>query len=185
MSGTSRRTFLTTSAVGAAATALNTGMSASTAAAEATVAFQPQPGQITPNFQPGPGQKFDLLIKGGEVIDPSQTLRGRRDVAIHNGRIAAVEADIPPERAAQMLAAKNHIVVPGLVDMHSHVFPLASGLGLPADELVPQSATTTYVSAGDAGANNFGGFRHWVIGRYNRKLWIRVGARSVAYPPVC
>jgi len=179
MSGTSRRTFLTTSAVGAAATALNTGMSASTAAAEATVAFQPQPGQITPNFQPGPGQKFDLLIKGGEVIDPSQTLRGRRDVAIHNGRIAAVEADIPPERAAQLLEAKNHIVVPGLVDMHSHVFPLASGLGLPADELVPQSATTTYVSAGDAGANNFGGFRHWVIAQARSRIFAFVHIANI------
>lgn len=75
------------------------------------------------------------------MVDPSQGLRGTRDIAIHNGRIAAVESDIAADQAQQMLSASGHLVLPGVVDMHAHVFPLASGLGLPADELVPQSAT--------------------------------------------
>lgn len=164
MSSTSRREFLKVSAAGAAATALSASQPAQVAA-QAEVS-----GGITPNFQPAPGQKYDLLIKGGEVLDPSQGLRGKRDIAVHNGRIAAVDADIPVDRAAQVLSATGHLVLPGLVDLHAHVFPLASGIGLPADELVPQSATTTYVSAGDAGANNFGGFRHWVIGQARSRI---------------
>lgn len=179
MSGTSRRSFLKSSAVGAAATAFSGGLPSPAAMAEVNAGMQPSPGQIVPNFQPAPGQKYDFLIKGGEALDPSQGLRGKRDIAIHNGHISAVEADIPAERAAQMLSAMGHLVVPGLVDMHSHVFPLASGLGLPADELVPQSATTTYVSAGDAGANNFGGFRHWVISQARSRIFAFVHIANI------
>src|SRR5712691_9347062 len=155
----SRRSFLKGSA--ASAVALSMAAEAGSPSAAAQDAATVPAGA----FQPAPGKKFDLLIKGGEVIDPSRSVRGRRDVAIHNGRIAAVESDIAADRATQMVMANGQLVVPGLVDMHSHVYPLASGIGLPADELVPRSATTTYVSAGDAGSNNFGGFRPWVIGQ--------------------
>jgi dihydroorotase len=179
MSGTSRRDFLKSSAVGAAATAFTAGMPVQAAAAEINAGFQRAPGQIIPSFQPAPGQKYDFLIKGGEVIDPSQDLRAKRDIAIHNGRIAAVEVDIPGEQATQMLSAVGHLVVPGLVDLHSHVFPLASGLGLPPDELVPQSATTTYVSAGDAGANNFGGLRHWVMSQARSRIFAFVHIANI------
>src|SRR5262245_5214246 len=85
----------------------------------------------------GDGERFDLLIHGGEVLDPSQRLRGRRDVGIRWGRIAGLEAQIAPERALQTIDATGKIVVPGLVDLHAHVFPMGSALGLPADELVP------------------------------------------------
>jgi dihydroorotase len=163
--GQSRRSFLK----GSAAIAVSlTGSADHTAE---SIAAQQMTTTPVASFQPAPGKKYDLLIKGGEVVDPSQSLRGRRDVAIHNSRIAAVEADIPVERAQQVLAADRRLVIPGLVDMHAHVYPLASGIGLPADELVPHSATTTYVSAGDAGANNFGGFRHWVIAQARSRIF--------------
>lgn len=161
----SRRTFLK----GSAAVAVS--LTGSMEAPAGSVAEQEAPTAPSAAFQPAPGKKYDLLIKGGEVVDPSQSLRGRRDIAIHNGRIAAVETDIPSERGQQVLAADKRLVVPGLVDMHAHVYPLASGIGLPADELVPHSATTTYVSAGDAGANNFGGFRHWVIAQARSRIF--------------
>jgi dihydroorotase len=161
----SRRSFLKGSAAAAVAF--------STAAEAGSTAMAAQQAAAVPlgTFQPAPGKKFDLLIKGGEVIDPAQSLRGRRDIAIHNGRIAVVESDIDRDRATQVLMANGRLVVPGLVDMHSHVYPLASGIGLPADELVPRSATTTYVSAGDAGSNNFGGFRHWVIAQARSRIF--------------
>jgi dihydroorotase len=162
----SRRTFLK----GSAAVAVSLTGSVEPAA-ETGFAAQQQPTAPRGSFQPAPGKKYDLVIKGGEVIDPSQSLRGRKDVAIHNGRIAGIEDDIPMERAQQVLAADKRLVVPGLVDMHSHVYPLASGIGLPADELVPHSSTTTYVSAGDAGANNFAGFRHWVIAQARSRIF--------------
>jgi dihydroorotase len=107
----------------------------------------------------GPNDKFDLLVKGGDVLDPSQNLRGRRDIGIRWGVIEAVEPDIPAERALKVLNVGGKLVTPGLVDLHSHVYPYGSAIGIPADELLAFQGTTTMVSAGDAGANNFAAFR--------------------------
>ena len=101
----------------------------------------------------GPTGKFDLVIKGGEVLDPSQKLRGKLDVGIRYGRIEVLEADIPAARANRVMNAAGRLVVPGLIDLHAHVF--TSGIGIPADELVLYQGTTTAVSAGDAGASTF------------------------------
>jgi dihydroorotase len=69
----------------------------------------------------GSDDKFDLVIKGGEVLDPSQNLRARRDVGIRNAVIVALDAAIPDARAKQVLDAKGKLVLPGLIDMHAHV----------------------------------------------------------------
>ncbi len=84
----------------------------------------------------GPNDKFDLVIKGGDVLDPSQSLRGKRDIGIRYGLIEAVEADIPAARALRVLDAGGKLVTPGLIDLHCHVFPYGSAIGIPADELV-------------------------------------------------
>jgi len=76
-------------------------------------------------------QRFDLVIAGGEVLDPSQNLRGVRDIGITNGRIRAIRHSISSDLTAQVLPAAGKLVVPGLVDLHAHVYPQASGLGLP------------------------------------------------------
>jgi dihydroorotase len=124
-------------------------------------------------------ERFDLLIRGGEVIDPSQGLRGRRDIGIHWGRIVAVEAQIPAERALQVIDASGKLVTPGLVDLHAHVYPQGSALGLPADELAPFTATTTYVSAGDAGANNFSAFRHYIVAQARSRIFAFVHISTI------
>jgi dihydroorotase len=90
----------------------------------------------------GPNDKFDLVIKGGEVLDPSQKLRARRDIGIRYGVVEAVEADIPADRALRVLNAGGKLITPGLIDLHSHVFPYGSAIGIPADELVPFQGTT-------------------------------------------
>ncbi len=118
-----------------------------------------------------PTDKFDLLIKGGDVIDPSQKLRGVRDIGIRNGVIELVQADIPAERALKVLDAKGRLVAPGLIDLHAHTFPYGSGIGIPADELVPYQGTTTAVSAGDAGANNFAGYRRFIVASTRTRLY--------------
>src|SRR5262249_61633808 len=96
---------------------------------------------------------------GGDVLDPSQSLRGRRDIGIRFGVIEALEADIPAERAQRVLDAAGKLVTPGLVDLHTHVYPYGSAIGIPADELVAYQCTTTCVSAGGAGANNISALR--------------------------
>src|SRR5450755_2581665 len=102
----------------------------------------------------GPADKFDLVIKGGDVLDPSQSLKGKRDIGIRWGVIEAVEADIPAARALKTIDASGRLVTPGLVDLHCHVYPYGSAIGIPADELVEFQGTTTVVSTGDAGVNN-------------------------------
>jgi dihydroorotase len=119
----------------------------------------------------GPNDKFDLIIKGGEVLDPSQKLRGVRDIGIRYGVVEAVEPSIAAERALRVLDASGRLVTPGLIDLHTHVYPYGSAIGIPADELVPYQASTTVVSAGDAGANNFAGLRRHVAAQTRSRLF--------------
>src|SRR5215471_15469523 len=119
----------------------------------------------------GPADKFDLVIKGGEVIDPSQSLRAKRDIGIRFGLVEAVEADIPAERSLLSIDATGKLVTPGLVDLHAHVFPYGSAIGIPPDELVPHQCTTTVVSAGDGGANNIAALRRFVAAQSRTRIY--------------
>ena len=127
----------------------------------------------------GPNDKFDLLIKGGEVLDPSQSLRGKRDIGMRHGVVEAIENDIPIARASRVLDASGRLVLPGLIDLHSHVYPYGSAIGIPADELVQHQGTTTAVSAGDAGANNFAAFRRYVVGTSRTRLYAFVHIANI------
>jgi dihydroorotase len=112
--------------------------------------------------------RFDLLLKGGHVIDPANHLDGTFDVAVAGGKIAAVEKDIPAARAAKVVDVSGLYVTPGLVDIHTHIghggAPLnwfapdarahTEPLGIPAD-IALQSGVTTMVDAGSAGAETF------------------------------
>lgn len=118
----------------------------------------------------GPSDPFDLVVRGGEVLDPSQNLRGRRDIGIRNALIAAIEPQIPAANAKQALDVSGKLVLPGLIDFHAHVF-YRTGIGLPADELVPYTGTTTYVSAGDAGVGSFSAFKHLVMAQARSRIF--------------
>jgi dihydroorotase len=127
----------------------------------------------------GPNDKFDLVVKGGEVLDPSQNLRARRDIGIRFGVVEALEADIPADRALKVLNVGGKLVTPGLVDLHAHVFPYGSAIGIPADELLSFQATTTTVSAGDAGANNFAAFRRHIVPQTRTRLYAFVHIANI------
>src|SRR6478752_4787306 len=131
----------------------------------------------------GPNDKFNLLIKGGDVLDPSQSLRGRRDIGIRFGVIEAVEPDIAEARALRVINASGKLVTPGLVDLHSHVYPYGSAIGLPADESVVNQCATTCVSAGDAGANNFAAFRRFIVGQTRTRLYAFVHIANIGLTP--
>ena len=131
----------------------------------------------------GPDDKFDLLIKGGDVLDPSQALRAKRDIGIRYGLIEALEADIPATRALRLLDASGKLVTPGLVDLHTHVYPYGSAIGIPADELTQHQCTTTCVSAGDAGANNFAAFRRYVVAQTRTRLYAFVHIANMGLAP--
>ena len=107
----------------------------------------------------------DLVVRNGTVVDPASGLDERRDVRISGGRIAAVEPDIPRRDGDEEIDAAGHLVVPGLVDLHVHVYWGVADLSVEADPTCLGRGVTTVVDAGSAGANTFPGFRRWVVDR--------------------
>src|SRR3989441_6202093 len=149
----SRRDFLVSTTTAAAGTTVG-----ASSAAPARPTLVAQAGAVAPRgFTPGdPALKYELVVAGGEVLDPSQKLRGKRDIGIKYGQIAAIAPSIPADRSVQRIDATGKLVTPGLIDLHTHLCPHL-GIGLPADELVPITCTTTAVSAGGGGRAPGGG----------------------------
>lgn len=180
----SRRGFIKLSAGAAAAGGgLAAGEASAAATAEARAdarALLAQAGTPAPlGFNPADASlKYELVIANGDVLDPVQKTRAKRDIGIRFGQIAAVAPSIPSDRAVQRIDAAGKLVTPGLIDLHTHLCPHL-GIGLPADELVPITATTTAVSAGDAGANTFGNFRHGVVPQSRTRLFGFVHISSI------
>ena len=98
----------------------------------------------------GQGAHYDLVIRGGRVIDPSVRLDGVADVAISNGRIVAVERNLSAD-ATDVLDARGKLVVPGLIDIHTHC-----GRSADAPGLVLQDGVTGWIDAGSSGADRIG-----------------------------
>ena len=113
---------------------------------------------------------YDLLIAGGMALDPSQGLRAKRDVAIKDGKIAAVADGIPASKARRVVQASGRLMTPGLIDLHAHVYWKATNLGLEPDQVCGRTGVTTVVDAGSAGAATFAGFRHFVIERAKTRI---------------
>ncbi len=106
---------------------------------------------------------YDLVLAGGTVIDPASGLHARRDVGIAGGRIAAIEQHLSGSDAADVLDATGLLVLPGLVDLHVHVYPGVADLSVEAAPTCLGRGVTTVVDAGSSGANTFPGFRRWVV----------------------
>jgi dihydroorotase len=126
---------------------------------------------------------FDLLISGGEVVDPGAGLQGRMDVAITRDRLAAVEPRIPAEAAFRVIDATGQIVTPGLVDLHTHVYPGATYWGVQADPLAARSGVTTFADAGSAGGMNFPAFRDWAVRPARARLYAFLNISYVGLTP--
>jgi dihydroorotase len=103
--------------------------------------------------------QYDLLLTDGEVLDPAGGLKGRMDVAIAGGKIAAVAPNLP-RTARRIISAKGRLVTPGLVDVHAHVFVNAHDMGHRTDHFCRASGVTTLCDAGSTGSANFAGLRH-------------------------
>jgi dihydroorotase len=122
-------------------------------------------------------QQYDLLIKGGHVIDPKAKLSAIRDVAIRDRKIAAIAPSIPANQALRTIDAKGLYVTPGLIDMHVHVYAGTGQRGaysgdnsIYPDGFTFRSGVTTVVDAGSSGWRNFPDFQDRVISRAKTRV---------------
>ena len=119
-------------------------------------------------------EPLDLVVRGGRVVDPGQNVDDVLDVGVRYGRIAVLGKDLsqlvaptrleyPPDLGTTVIDARGKLVVPGLVDLHAHVYTGVCPLTVAADEACLSSGVTTVASAGDAGANTIEGFRRLIV----------------------
>ena len=123
--------------------------------------------------------QYDLLIRGGKVIDPSQQLHALRDVAISRGRIARIAERIDPSEAVQVVDATGKIVTPGLIDSHVHVYDGVSVYAIAPDVVGVARGVTTLIDSGSAGANTFNGFRRYVVQPSRTRIFCILNISSV------
>jgi len=106
---------------------------------------------------------YDLLLKGGSVLDPAQELRGALDVAVQDGKIAAVAANIPASEARRVIHVPGKTVTPGLIDLHTHVFDGVAANGVHPDIAGVHAGVTTVVDAGSSGCATFSAFPRHIL----------------------
>src|SRR5580700_6623070 len=103
-----------------------------------------------------------LILTGGRIIDPANGRDEIADIAFEDGKVAAIGRELP-RAAAEIVDVAGKLVVPGLVDLHTHVYWGGTSLGVDAEAVARRSGTTTFVDAGSSGPGNFHGFRRHVI----------------------
>lgn len=120
---------------------------------------------------------YDLLLEGGHVIDGRNGLSAVRDVAIADGRVAAIAADIPASQARQVIDVSGLYVTPGLVDIHVHVYPGArtgtyagGDLSVMPDGFTLRTCVTTVADAGSSGWRTFDDFKTRVVDRSRTRV---------------
>ncbi len=118
----------------------------------------------------GRAQPYDLAIKGGKIVDPTQNLEAVRDLAIRGGKIARIASEIPAAQARQAIDARGQIVTPGLIDLHTHVFPWVGPYGVDADPYCLRRGVTSVIDAGTSGALTVGAFRRHDIERSRTRI---------------
>ncbi len=114
---------------------------------------------------------YDLLLRGGRVIDPAQHIDGVHDVAVKDGRIAAVQPSITPSSAKETVDVSGKLVLPGLIDTHGHVFEYVTGrFGLEADLCGVRSGVTIIVDQGGPSCMTLPAFREFVVNQKKTRV---------------
>lgn len=106
---------------------------------------------------------MDLALTGGTIFDPESGKAGRFDVGFEKGQIVSIQENISPKSALTCVEIAGKTIVPGLIDLHSHVYHGGTSLGVHPDNLARKAGVTTFVDAGSAGPGNFLGFHDHVM----------------------
>ena len=127
----------------------------------------------------------DLLLKGGRVIDPSQGLDARMDVAAQDGAISEVAPNIRPGPDTRVIKADGKIVTPGLIDLHTHVYHGVNQTGVDPDLAGVRAGVTTVVDAGSAGCYTFGGFPEHVAPKAKTRIicMLHISRTGLSFQP--
>jgi len=126
---------------------------------------------------------YDLIVRGGRVIDPSQGLADRRDVALSGSKIVEVKEDLPSE-AKKVVDASGKFVTPGLIDLHTHIYWGVTRIGTEPDSSCLANGVTTILEAGSSGCMNFLGLRKHIIERSHTRIitLLNISAVGLATP---
>ena len=123
-------------------------------------------------------QQYDLVLRNGQVLDPKNNVDAKRDVAVRDGKIAAIEPTIPSSAAKQSVDISGLYLTPGLVDIHVHVFTglrhnaWGNGdLSVPADVMAIPNGVTTVADAGSSGWRDFPEFRRRIIDNSTTRIF--------------
>ncbi len=123
--------------------------------------------------------EYDLLIRGGDVIDPASGLHERLDLAVNDGRIAALSDAIDAASARKTLDASGSLVVPGLIDLHAHLGFALHGVVVEADDVCPPSGVTTAVDMGTVGAFTMPWYVERTLSRTSTRLLSFINIASI------
>ena len=125
---------------------------------------------------------YDLLLKGGTLLDPAQGIHDRRDVAFRDGAVAAVGENIDPADAGAVVDVAGKLVTPGLIDLHGHFYHGGTGSAVHADQNCLSAGATTGIDAGSSGFLNLGAMRDYVFPAHRTRLlaFLHIGAVGLA-----
>ncbi|MBK5267141.1 MAG: amidohydrolase/deacetylase family metallohydrolase [Acidimicrobiia bacterium] len=128
---------------------------------------------------------YDLVLRGGRVIDPGNSIDEALDIAMTGDRIARIAPNIDPSEARRWVDVGGKLVVPGLIDIHTHVYHHGARNGLDPDLAGVESGVTTLVDAGSAGSATYEGFHHHVVTRAKTKVYtnIHIARYGIAHVP--
>ena len=125
---------------------------------------------------------YDLLLKGGTLLDPAQGINDHRDIAFQNGSVAEVAESIAVDQVVNVVDISGKLVTPGLIDLHGHFYHGGSGSAVHADQNCLSAGATTGIDAGSAGFLNLGAMRDYVFPAHRTRLlaFLHIGSVGLA-----